>query len=385
MRVLLINAHGADATAGGAERCVADLECGFQARDWQITLLSAFPPRVDSRSGEAVALHATDWRDDPVRRFRNHAGDLASFPTRRLKAAVAAAAPEVAHTHNLPGITTAIWEACRRAGVPVVHTIHDYYLLCPRVTLMRRTGETCDPHPLLCGARSKRLVRWTDAVSGVIAVSDHVARLHARIFRSTRVHVLRTPVVPPARRLAPPKTPPRVIGYLGALTAVKGVARLLEAAPRLRDLGFTIRIAGGGQIRTQLEDAAASGLVEYAGVLHGEEKLRFMESCDLGILPSLWNEPGAPPCSVAEWLASGRPMLVSLRGGLREVVERHPGVVGIEPTSVGIAEAVQALSAPRRFEQLLAHVPAADDENSLQAWLDAHEDIYEAAARSPRL
>lgn len=384
MRVLIVNAHGADAMVGGAEQYVADLGRGFRARGWEMTLLAAFPPKVDAWAGRAAALHATDWRDNPVRRLRNHVGDLASFPTRKLEAAVVAAAPEVVHTHNLPGISTAVWEACRRAGVPVVHTIHDYYLLCPRVTMLRRTGEPCNPHPLLCGTRSARLARWAGAVADVIAVSDYVARLHAHIFAPVRTQVVRTPVAPLARPLTLPQAPPRTIGFLGALTGVKGVVRLLEAAPCLRELGFRVRIAGGGPLQAQIERAVAAGLVEYAGVVHGEQKLRFMESCDVAILPSLWNEPGGPPCSVAEWLGGGRPVLVSPRGGLREVAARQPGVLSVEPSAEGIVEAARSLSAPGRFDQVLAEMPTDVEARELDRWLDAHQEIYETALRRSR-
>ncbi|MGG7377432.1 glycosyltransferase, partial [Escherichia coli] len=70
-------------------------------------------------------------------------GDAVSRPTARVREAVAAARPDVVHTNNLPGVTTAIWEVSRQLGIPVVHTIHDYYLLCPRVTLQRRDGRPC--------------------------------------------------------------------------------------------------------------------------------------------------------------------------------------------------------------------------------------------------
>jgi glycosyltransferase involved in cell wall biosynthesis len=381
MRVLVVNAHGADATGGGVEQCVADLGRGLRAEGCAVTLLAAFPARVDAWDGTAIVLHGSDWRDDAVRRWRNHAGDVASFPTRRLAAAVAEVAPDVLHTHNLPGITTAVWEVARRAGVPVVHTVHDYYLLCPRVTLRKRTGEACEPHPLLCGARNSRLGRWHAAVDDVIAVSDHVAGVHAAMFPSARMHVVRNPVAALPRSLAPPRTPPRSLGYLGALSAMKGVGRLLDAAPHLLRRGLTLRIAGDGELAAEVERAVADGAVEYAGVVHGEDKLRFIESCDLAILPSLWDEPGGPPCSVAEWLAAGRPILVSMRGGLQELPRLLPGVVPVEPTQEAIVEAVDRLLVPARFEQVLTAMPGADA-REFSRWIDDHREIYETAASS---
>jgi glycosyltransferase involved in cell wall biosynthesis len=214
----------------------------------------------------------------------------------------------------------------------------------------------------------------------VIAVSDHVAGLHAQVFGTVPVHVLRIPAAPLARRVLPPRTPPRTIGYLGALASTKGIGRLLEAAPELQRLGLTVRIAGTGAYLGEVEQAAAAGIVEYAGVVRGEDKLRFIESCDLAILPSLWNEPGGPPCSVAEWLSGGRPVLVSPRGGLAEVAAQRSCVLAVEPTAAGIVAAARDLLEAGRFEQLLAGVPAGDDPREARAWLEAHREVYESAA-----
>ena len=52
---------------------------------------------------------------------------------------------------NLP------WQAARRQGIPVVHTLHDYWLLCPSTTLTRRDATPCRPSPFLCGARTRRM------------------------------------------------------------------------------------------------------------------------------------------------------------------------------------------------------------------------------------
>ena len=206
MRVLLVNAHGADLGHGGAEKYVGELVAGLEARGDAVDVLSAFPPQVDASGGKTVVLHATDWRDHSLRRIRNHLGDLVCNPSSRLRDAVAAARPDVVHTNNLPGITTAIWEVCRRLGIPVVHTIHDYYLLCPRVTLQRRDGTPCCPHPTFCRLRSARLARWSRTVRELIAVSEHVRWRHESVLPRARFHVVRIPVVPFGRECS--RSPP---------------------------------------------------------------------------------------------------------------------------------------------------------------------------------
>ena len=347
MRLLLVNAHGADLGSGGAEKYVCELATGLAMRGHDTCVLSAFPVDVDGSAGKTLVLHRSDWRDSELRRVANHVGDLVCNPTRRLAEAVAAARPDVVHTSNLPGITTAIWETCRRLGVPVVHTIHDYYLLCPRVTLQRRDGTPCCPHETYCRVRTERLARWTGAVAEIVAVSDYVRRRHEHLFSRAGFHVIPIPIAPlddaPLRQ---PRTPPRTIGYLGALGGMKGIADLIEAAPGLAGLGYVVQIAGDGSLRPLTEAAAARGELRYRGAVHGNEKLDFIASSDLAILPSTWEEPGAPPYAVAEWLAAGRPILVTRRGGLAEVAERFPGVVDMDPGAEGIVAAARRLADP---------------------------------------
>ena len=232
MRVLLVSAHGADTSYGGAERYVSDLALGLRDRGYEPRILSAFPPRETPEGIETAVLHATDWRTSGTRRLRNHLGDVLSVPGPALRRAIADARPDLVHTNNLPGISSAVWESARQAGVPVVHTLHDYHLLCPRTTLVRRDGAPCRPHPLLCGVRTSRLRRFAGAVSHVVAGSEHLLRVHRGFFPRATEAVVRLPLAPlDGAAPEPPAAPLRTMGYIGGLAPTKGVRLLVEAAP----------------------------------------------------------------------------------------------------------------------------------------------------------
>lgn len=378
MRILLASSHGADLAYGGAERYVADLLRGLSRRGHEVTVLSAFPVASDPAAA-TVTLHGTDWRSSRSRRLRNHAGDVVSMPTGRLGEALTAAGPDVLHTSNLPGLTTAVWEAGRRLGVPVVHTLHDYYLLCPRVTLERPDGRPCRPHPLLCGMRTRRLTRWAGGVREVVAGSEHLLRAHAGLFPAARTQVVRLPFAPVSDRpLRAPSPALRTVGYLGALERGKGIEPVLEAVPALAALGVTVRVAGDGRLRERV-DAAAGPALEVAGRVSGDAKLDFMASVDLALVPSLWAEPSGPPYVLLEWLSAGRPALVSGRGGLAET-HGLPGVVPAEPTAEGIVHAVESLLDEEAWRSVLSSLPAVQDDRDVDRWLDEHEAVYRRAS-----
>jgi glycosyltransferase involved in cell wall biosynthesis len=50
--------------------------------------------------------------------------------------------PDLVHTHNLQGFSVAAWKVVKKRGLPLVHTMHDYYLLCPRNTMFGG-GRNC--------------------------------------------------------------------------------------------------------------------------------------------------------------------------------------------------------------------------------------------------
>lgn len=377
-RLLLVSSHGTDEAVGGTEGYVAKLAAEFASRRAQVCLLRAFPGPSTLPPDHTRTLHSTDWRTSQVRRVRNHLDDLVSTPTRALAEAIEWAEPDLVHTHNLPGITTGIWEAARRAGVPVVHTLHDYHLLCPRVTLLDANGNRCSPHPLLCGLRTRSVGRWGKAVSHVVGVSQYLLDRHARLFPHARLHVLRHPTRSPRTEpLPPPRTKLETVGYIGALATSKGIDKLLTAAPALAELGISLRIAGEGRLQAEVEAAARSlPNLQYDGYVDAGTKESFLRDCDAGIIPSVWPEPGGPPWAMLDWHWGGRPVLVSPRGGLAEALVDFPGALPVEPTPEGIVAALARLRDPDVWRGAVEAVGPVRNATDFAHWFDEQEQVY---------
>lgn len=382
MRILMVNSS-ADITAGGTEKHVFELGDQLRRRGHEVSYLHAFPDRQGPTT--ATVLHRTDWRDDDLRRLLNHADDLISRPSARLRKVVAAAEADLVHTHQLVGITTGIWETSRALGLPVVHTLHDYGLLCPRKSLLTPHGEPCRPSPLLCGYRTRRMIRWAPAVSHVVGVSNFVIEAHRGIFDHAEHTLIRHPIVPPAvGRLRPPGDRLRRIGYIGQMHIIKGIRPLISAVPDLSARGVAVSMAGLGRHAKEAAEAAARlpGL-DYLGLITGARKTDFFESCDIGIVPSVWNEPGGPTYTSVEWLASRRPLLSSSRGGLGESLEFVPGSIAIEPTREGIVAAVDRLLDPKCWAEAVASVRPVTEAGEYERWASAYESVYERALGVP--
>jgi glycosyltransferase involved in cell wall biosynthesis len=373
MKVLLANANGADVYWGGAERYVRDLRTGLEERGNEVHVLSAFPPRDDD-SQHLHVLHDTDWRDDRRRRHRNHLEDWVARVDKRMLELLEGIGPDLIHTNNLPGISTGIWECARRLRIPVVHTLHDYHLLCPRTSLTRADNTPCRPSPMLCGLRTHRLSRWAPGVTSVIGVSTHVLARHQAFFRwGTARTVIRPPLVPIAVARTEPGPELRTLGFLGALTVSKGLQLVLGVAPALRELGITIRIAGGGPLESETQ---ANKAVDYVGRLARSQVADFIRGCDAGLVPSLWEEPG--PFVVREWLGAGRPVIATAIGGLIEAAEIG-GVALFDGSPEGLRAETARLSNLQAWQALCARVPRVEDMGDQARWVSEHDATYQQA------
>ena len=58
--------------------------------------------------------------------------------------------PDIINTNNLSGFSVSIWELFKNKKIKIVHTLRDYYLICPKTTKYKK-GKTCTQTCLECG------------------------------------------------------------------------------------------------------------------------------------------------------------------------------------------------------------------------------------------
>ena len=88
-------------------------------------------------------------------------------------------APDVINTNNLYGITPIVWKIAKKKKIRLVHTIRDYYLMCPLVAMSckKTNGEKC-VHPGLGCQLHRNLNRiyskYVDCVTAPSALTLNV-------------------------------------------------------------------------------------------------------------------------------------------------------------------------------------------------------------------
>lgn len=123
-----------------------------------------------------------------------------------------------------------------------------------------------------------------------------------------------------------------MIGFLGNISAAKGVFVFLDVCAALQARGFPVRCLLAGPFQDAFTERAVrerlAGLsnVEYRGPLYGMEKTRFYAGIDVLLFPSQYaNE--AEPLVVHEAMAAGTPVIAYDRGAISEIIEQACGVV----------------------------------------------------------
>jgi len=225
--------------------------------------------------------------------------------------------PDVVHTHEPQGLSAAVFTALARAHVPHVHTLHDFNLICGRVTTTRG-GEFCGGRCLAC--LPQRIIRTSAvrrrldlAIAPSRFIRDRHVSLGALPARLVEVIPHGTPLVPGRiRRRGATFT----VGFIGTVAQHKGVLTLL-AAFKDTPPDWRLVIAGDGPLSGHVQDlASADPRITVSGRVDGKARDDFFEAIDVLAVPSEWEENA--PLVAIEAAVRGIPVVASGRGGLAE-------------------------------------------------------------------
>lgn len=332
---------------GGTDRQALSLARGLRERGHEVRFLSTASAENLETEGAFVPLlvsHATREHlsvGEQARVLRSTVWNRAAASAmRRL---VEDFEPDVVHAHKLyPQLSVAPIVVARRAGVPVVQTLHDYQFVSASAydtggSRVDRREERLRYRLLNTATFPIRRYVHARAVTEWIAVSDFVAAVHGR--RLENVTTIPNFADVPAERALPREARSGVL-FLGALSREKGVLDVLEVARRLSEVPFVI--AGSGPLEELVAtEAARLPNVEFRGRLDAVSALAATLSASLLVTPSGWAEPGA--LVSLEAMAAGTPLVAYPAGGLGEYVSRSGAGLVVDADPRALAEGCETL------------------------------------------
>jgi len=362
VRALVVNKFGF--VRGGLERVMFDEIEMLREAGHEVELFSTahgdnlparfedrFPPYREFGPGGGFSARAVAqmfWNDQAAQAVR---GVLEEYQ------------PDVVHCHGIHRhLSPSVAAQARRAGIPVILTAHDFFLICPANTLLRGGTEPCAPRR--CGTRQyfsaagNRCVQGSVARSALAAVELTFQRAMRTYERSVdvfvapsdfaagamilgglpkeRITVIRNSVRVSAAGVTRPAGPGEGFLYVGRLSREKGVEHAIEAARRC---GAALTVAGDGPLGETLR---AKGGAEFLGHIDSGTLAGLVARARAVVVPSICYENA--PMAVLEGMAAATPVIASRIGGIPEQIEDGVSGILVEPGDVhGLSQAMKRL------------------------------------------
>lgn len=261
-----------------------------------------------------------------------------------MREAIRRESPDVVNVHNLyPFISPAALRECRKAGIPVVMTVHNFRIMCPTGLFMRDNSpcEVCLERGdewacVKYNCEHSRLKSIGYAVRNAVARTGRYYRDCVDMFACITDFQRRKLIqagFPPEKIVVIPNSmdvPPltdceagNYVAYSGRISREKGVDMIIEAARRHPDIPF--KLAGAVRDTDLVADLPSN--VELTGYLSGEKLRDFYANARFFVMASRWYE--GFPMTILEAARFAKPMVAPDHGGFTEIIGRGDDAIGM--------------------------------------------------------
>ncbi len=311
--------------------------------------------------------------------------------------------PDIAHIHLIwGGLTGAVLKVLKKYRIPIVHTAHDYRMVCPAYTFRTPNGnicETCEGHKFYnviknrCakGSLSQSILMALESYlrnkNNTYKYFDHVIYVskfcrdkhleYNNVLRNIPSTILYNFVSEP---ICENREIENVYTYCGRLSGEKGIKTLISAFERKSNL--RLQIIGTGPIEEELKSYVSSHQidnVEFIGYKTGKELKSIVARSKFVCIPSEWYENN--PMSAIEAFSMGIPVISANIGGCPEIV--IPRITGylFESGSVDslceILGKTESLSKSEYFELSRSTISSYNENFNPEAYYNKIIKIYE--------
>jgi glycosyltransferase involved in cell wall biosynthesis len=379
---------------GGTERMVRVLADGLKKQGEDVFVISLNPKGIQVEIDNVndvrvyrIPLSNIYWPFSTVNKPRlyerllwhgiNRYNPLMSWKTQRI---LQDEKPDVVHTHNLTGFSVGVWAVATRLSTPIIHTVHDCGLMCPKG--MYRNGKVCKKQCIWCNIYSLTGRQLSRKVDILVGPSQFIIDMHtkANFFQHSKKRVVRNAIslseIEPTKRQANERI---TLGYLGRLVPGKGVDDLLQAMKNIASKVPSLQLVVGGTGSVEYERTLknmASGLsVKWLG--YTTQDVLFKQ-VDALVVPSRVydNFPGV----IAEAYMYGIPVIGSNRGGIPEMVVEgltgwlyDPGVEG--ELEYALYKVVQRCC-EGKLKNMKNHILQETKKYSSEVYINTYCDLY---------
>lgn len=327
MKILIV--HNNYGKFSGEEAVIEKMEAMLKANGHEVCFYRSTTENIrDSFKGKIMAFLQGIYSPSGVKGMRN------ILKTEK---------PDVVNVHNLyPFISPASLFECKKAGVSVVMTIHNFRLICPTGLFMRK-GKPCE----LCLNRHNEwncirynceqslfkstaytlrnvYARWTNAFKKNIDRFVCITNFQREKLIEAGFDVKKIIVIPNCVDVTedPPISTGSYIAFCGRVSKEKGVDLILEIARRHPEISFKF----AGDIRDQELTKGCPDNCELMGYLSGEKLNSFYQNSLFCVMGSKCYE--GFPMSILEAARFKKCTVAPNHGGFTEIIGTNESAIG---------------------------------------------------------
>jgi len=270
--------------------------------------------------------------------------------------------PNIAHVGHLNHLSTGLIDELNKQKIPIVFTLHDFWLMCPRGQFLTRSIGLENNNQLCTGQEDSKCAtscysvyfggnsfdekqdieswsKWIhnrmietksiiDKVDLFIAPSKHLLNRFVSEFSVPKNKITYLDYGFPTEYLTPIEQSKEKLnftfGYIGTHIPAKGINQLIEAFNEIEETA-TLRIYGraNGQSTKALKQLASKSKnkIEFVGEYINENIVNeVFAKVDCIVVPSIWTENS--PLVIHESQSCKVPVITANVGGMKEYV-RH--------------------------------------------------------------
>lgn len=230
--------------------------------------------------------------------------------------------PDIVHIHNFKGFSFA-FNAAKSLNLPLVFTIHDYFLECLQENLIRSSVKICDNRPLPCRiyAEIQRYLKDNEP-DVVTAPSQFVIDILKKDGFFKKVKAIKLPLGIELNNIKKIEKDYEAIDilFVGRLNRYKGVNILIDAFKQIKRKNIYLHIIGTGKDTEEFKEIAEddSNIIFY-GFVSDEELIALYKKASVTVVPSIWYETFG--IVIIESLKYSTPVIASSIGGFPELIE----------------------------------------------------------------
>lgn len=324
---------------GGLERYVKTLSEGLSKRGHLVTVCtikSKHLPSFEEQKGVRIIRVDGFFQSIPFlfadRTKRYHPPIQDWLITRKLKELIEETKPDIIHVHGW--ILHSVLPLKKKYNIPLIVTLHDYGLFCPKKSMMKSDNQICNKpfstDCIKCGLKPYGSVKSFLGYLGVksnkhmlkrvdkfIAVSQYVKEVHSMHLELNEEKIVVIPNFYKEENVNSNKEemlPEKFILFAGSLMHDRGTDVLIKAYNTIKTKTKLVII---GAEHPQYSYKSAGNVIVIKNAPH-EIVMKACDRCSFLVIPSI--TPAACPTIALEAMSRKKAIIASDVGGLKDIV-----------------------------------------------------------------